>query len=132
MYVLPPNGIKLCGPDQALKLRCGLYGLKQEPRLWNEKWHSVMNLMKFGKLMSDDCVYRRGQVWLLLYVDYITLIGSTDENISSVKTEPKLHLDVKDMDVNDMGILRSFLGVLFLKDRRGVLAFSSTLLFEGT
>lgn len=42
IYVTPPEGIDLCKPYEAVKLRKGLHGLKQRPRLWSDKWGTVM------------------------------------------------------------------------------------------
>ena len=114
VYVTPPNGLDICQHDEVLKLHRGLYGLKQAPRLWHEKWDSVMAAVGFTKLVSDDCVYRRGDVWLLLYVDDIIMIGTSDKAVRDVKTELMPHLDVQ-----DLGTLKSFLGVLFVRDEFG-------------
>ena len=114
VYITAPDGLDLCESDKVLKLRRGLYGLKQAPRLCHDKWQSVMDMMGFDKFVSDECVYRRGTVWLLLYVDDIVVIGSEEKDVSHVKTELKTHLDVK-----DLGTLRSFLGVLFVRDEYG-------------
>lgn len=114
VYIRSPDGLKLCETGQVLKLRRGLYGLKQAPRLWHDKWESVMETMGFKKLLADDCVYRRGDLWMLLYVDDIILMSQDDMLITGVKTELSSHLDVK-----DLGILRCFLGLVFLQDSKG-------------
>ena len=62
VYITALDGILLCNSNHNLKLQRGLYGLKQGPRLWHEKWESVMKEMKFVTLQSDACVYRRGCV----------------------------------------------------------------------
>ena len=41
--------------------------------------------MGVGKLRSDDCVYSRGKVGLLLYVDDIILIGKVSGDFSEIK-----------------------------------------------
>lgn len=78
MYVSPPQGLDLCHTDEVLRLRRGVYGLQQAPRLWHEKWESVMKELGFYRLTSDDCVYRRENASLILYVDDIILMSITD------------------------------------------------------
>lgn len=103
VYIKAPTGLNLCEQGQVLKLHRGLHGLKQAPRLWHDKWESVMKALGFVGLMSDGCVYRRRRVWLLLYVDDILLIGDDEVEVLKVKRELGRHLDVK-----DSGELRSF------------------------
>lgn len=67
--------------------------------------------MGFEGLVSDNCVFRRGDVWLLLYLDDISLMGRNELSIRQVKREIGEHLEVK-----DLGQLRLFLGVVFSND----------------
>ena len=115
IFLKPPDGIEICEKGQVLQLRRGLYGLKQAPRLWQDKWQEVMKIMEFEVLLSDECVYRRKGVSLLLYVDDIIVIGPSERDVSHVKKELGHHLDVK-----DLGVLRSFLGVVFVRDDAGI------------
>ena len=107
IYVKPPKGLQ-CMNEPVMRLQKGLYGLKQSPRLWNQRWCEVMNCMNFRTLISDPCVFVRGNLWLLLYVDDILIIGPELPAIDQVKHELASYLDVK-----DMGQLRSFLGIRF-------------------
>lgn len=61
----------------------------------------------FMKLVSHDSVYRRLDVWLLLYVDDIITIQASGKNLRDVKTEL-----MRFFDVQDLCILKSFLDVL--------------------
>ena len=74
-----------------------------------------MNEMGFAMLLSDECVFRRESVWILIYVGDIILIGPDEKDICAVKKEIRSHVDVK-----DLGVLRSFLGVVFVQDTEGV------------
>ena len=102
VYTTPPIGVQLCGPGEVLKLKKGLYGLKQAQTLWNKKWVDVMTHLKFTSLLSDACAFRRGNSWILLYVDDIIIIGEHNY-IHAIKKELSTHLDVK-----DLGMLRQF------------------------
>ena len=81
VYIQEPKGISLCNPGEILKLKRGLYGLKQAPRLWHNKWLSVMKKLLFKRCIADECLFRRGNIWLLLYVDDILLIGKNREHL---------------------------------------------------
>lgn len=110
IYVTPPDGMKLCKPAKLLKLRKGLYGLKQAPRLWNLKWRELMAELGFQVLLADSCVFYREQVWILVYVDDIIIMGSVESAIDSFKSQLMQRLDIK-----DMGNLTHFLGVSFVR-----------------
>lgn len=68
-----------------------------------------MHMMGVDKLFSDICVYRRGRVWLLLYVDDVVVMSAEKEDVYCFKRDLNEYLDVKDLDT-----LRYLLGVLFL------------------
>ena len=48
---------------QALRLKKGLYGLRQAPRLWYEKWLEVKTRFRLEALLSDKSVFR---IWKML------------------------------------------------------------------
>lgn len=107
-YIEPPEGLRICSQTEVLKLNKGLYGLKQSPCLWNEKWKEVMKLVRFSSLQSDECIFVNGTTWLLIYVDDILIITNDMAEMSRVKS-----LLQKSLDVVDMGELHYFLGVSF-------------------
>ena len=106
VYIDPPSGVDICGANECLKLKKGLYGLKRAPRLWNEKWKTLAKEFGFEALKGDLCLFSNGTGWLLLYVDEILLISTEITAIESTKKRLKSKLDVK-----DMGQLSQFLGV---------------------
>ena len=100
--------------NEVLKLRKGLNGLKQAPELCFNKFKEVMILLGLKPPAADECVFVDDRVWLLLYVDDISIIISSMERISAIKKELKEQLDVK-----DMGPLKFFLGIAFEQDSQG-------------
>lgn len=80
VYVQLPKGIHICKENEVLRLKKGLYGLKQSPRLWHEKWCDVAERLLLEKCKADECLFYRkdnlGGVWLLLYVDDIFISWS--------------------------------------------------------
>lgn len=45
------------GYEQALKLQKGLHGLKQAPRVWNNKYKQVVEAQGFRPTQSDSCLF---------------------------------------------------------------------------
>ena len=115
VFIMPPQGIDLNVPEgHALLLQKGLYGLKQAPRLWFEKWQRIMKEMEGIQMLSDGCLFRIRDVWVLLYVDDVILIGQTTREINNIKDELS-----KRLDMHDFGQLGSILGVQFERDTEG-------------
>ena len=97
-----PEELKRVDPKQlCCRVRKGLYGLKQSPRLWNKTLDSALRQLDFTPLPDDPCIYRRGSgptlVYLAVYVDDLVLAGATSDVISSVKSELSLRFNMKDL-----------------------------------
>ena len=72
------------------RLRCSLYGLKQSPRAWFDRFSSVVQ--EFSMLLStaDHSVFYHhsssGQcIYLVVYVDDIVITGSDQDGIQKLK-----------------------------------------------
>jgi hypothetical protein len=78
-----------------------LYGLKQSPRIWYQKFDTYMLGLDFTRSKSDHYVYFKliGDhiIYLVLYVDSMLLIGNDNENIHDVKTKFSSKFDMKDL-----------------------------------
>ncbi|BES91255.1 Hypothetical protein2 [Nesidiocoris tenuis] len=72
VYIEPPEGTKY---KNVLRLQKALYGLKTSPRCWNKMFHSFMTERGFTRSPSDSCLYRQGNVWLVLWVDDSLIVG---------------------------------------------------------
>lgn len=99
-YIAPGQGKKVC------KLVKSLYGLKQEPKQWHQKFDHVTLECGFKINECDKCVYVKdtdgGYVILCLYVDDMLIIGSNDNMIKSTKNMLKARFDMKDMGLADV------------------------------
>ena len=114
VYVIPPDGSGIeLQSGQALKLKKGLYGRKQAPSLWYEKWSSVMKAIGFKALPADNYLFRYGKVWVLLYVDDVIIMGPERTEVESVKR----HISGK-LDMKDLGPLDQFLGIKFIRTEK--------------
>ena len=114
VYVSAPDGLPICCPTEALKLEKGLCGLKQAPRLWNEKLKTTVRDIGFQSLRSDECVFGKEDIWLLLYVVELGVISASRESLTATKTALSSMLDVK-----DLGPHQHFLGVSFQRETDG-------------
>ena len=75
-----PSGYIAQGENTVCRLRKAIYGLKQSPRAWFEKFSMVISGIKFAHCHSDHSVFVRrtkyGSVILAVYVNDILLTGS--------------------------------------------------------
>jgi len=69
-------------------LKNSLCGLKQSTRMWYEQFDTYMLGISFAKIKIDHCVYLklvgRRLVYLVLYVDYMFLIGNSEDVIQDI------------------------------------------------
>jgi hypothetical protein len=82
------------------KLKMSLYGLKQSPRMWYQKFDTYMLGLGFTRRKEDHYVYFKligdHLIYLFLYVDDMLLIGNDKEIIQDVKTQLFSKFDMKD------------------------------------
>eukprot|EP01018_Ginkgo_biloba_P031655 Gb_34893 [translate_table: standard] len=85
--------------DLVCRLKKSLYGLKQSPRMWYQKFDTHMLGLGFIHNKVDHCIYfkqvRDHFVILLLYVDDILLIGNNKEMIKGVKSQLSCQFEMK-------------------------------------
>ena len=84
-----------CGPDCVMKLKEGLSGVGEAPRLWKNKKRIALDFLEFERCPTDPSVYRHcGDMDLTVHVDGITLTGDYDVVLQTVEAL-KLELQVK-------------------------------------
>ena len=109
----PPGYVK-----KNCKLKKSIYGLKQSPRCWNEKFCEHMRVLKESG--ADPCIFIRENEKkkleiIAVYVDDLILIAETLEEIQHMKDCLSETFKMK-----DMGELRYCLGVNFELDENGI------------
>nr|CCA19288.1 PREDICTED: similar to pol polyprotein putative [Albugo laibachii Nc14] len=66
----------------ALKLKKGLYSLKQSGRLWNMMLHDILKSLGFTQCYTDSCLYIKteadGKTLVGIYVDDVLVTGTSD------------------------------------------------------
>jgi hypothetical protein len=106
--------IKDDDPDYVCKLLMALYGLKQSPRLWQEKLRKVLEKLGFQPLKVDNCVYiNKSGVILVTYVDDMLITGPDINEIDRVKKALK-----EEFEMDDLGPVNYFLGVRIIRNRQ--------------
>ena len=118
IYMRQPEGFVCKGKeDLVCRLRKSLYGLKQSPRMWYQKFDSYVLQHGFSRSNVDHCVYVKRLenvfVILTLYVDDMLLIGNSKELINSVKG-----LLAAQFDMKDLGAANFILGMQITRDRQ--------------
>jgi hypothetical protein len=87
------------------KLKKSMYGLKQSPRMWYQKFDTYMLGLGFIRSKEDHYVYFKliGDylIYLVLYVGDMLLIGNNKEIIQDVKTQLSSKFDMKDLGASN-------------------------------
>ncbi|KAK8937455.1 hypothetical protein KSP39_PZI012258 [Platanthera zijinensis] len=115
----PPGFKEPSRPEHVCHLRKSLYGLKQAPRAWYHRFASFVATIGFSHSKSDHSlfIFRHGHdiTYLLLYVDDIILITSTDalrRHLISVLSA--------EFSMTDLGSLHFFLGIQVTRDNNSL------------
>ncbi|WKA11799.1 hypothetical protein VitviT2T_029262 [Vitis vinifera] len=116
-----PPGLKLSSSnDLVCKLHKSLYGLKQSPRAWFERFTKVIKGEEFSQGQSDHTLFIKrspgGKITVLIvYVDDIIVTENDEEEISRLKTVLS-----KEFEIKDLGTLRYFLGMEVARSSKGI------------
>jgi hypothetical protein len=107
-------------PDHVCLLSKSLYGLRQAPRAWYQRFAGHLQQLGFVSTGSDSSLFvlQRGgdMAWLLLYVDDIVLTASTTSLLQAVIQQ--LH---EEFAMKDLGPLHYFLGIQVQRTADGFL-----------
>ncbi|KAI8435899.1 hypothetical protein MSG28_004091 [Choristoneura fumiferana] len=122
VYIKPPEGVEVSA-GKVLKLQRSLYGLREAPKCWNDRFHNYIVTQGFEQSKYDFCLYYKANVWLLIWVDDILITGKTTE---IKKTIEKLKEEFK---IRDLGEVREYLGIE-IKREHDKLKISQTKLIE--
>ena len=123
IYMKIPDGLSVeggPGPGEdpkrwVVQLLKGLYGIKQGPRIWALKLHSVLTGIGFERTDCDHLVYvyRRDGILIMLpiHVDDLLLASNSREVLQRVKSELGSHFKL-----HDLGPATSILGMKIVRD----------------
>ena len=88
IYMKKPEGFTTKGNKELVcKLKKTMYGLKQSPRMWHQKFDTFIRGLGFTRSKADHCVYFKligdHVIYLVLYVDDMLLVGN-DKKLSRI------------------------------------------------
>jgi hypothetical protein len=115
LYVDPPQGSEIPA-GHVLKLRKSLYGLKQSPRLFNQKLNGFLKAQGLTPSMADPCIYIRNDNGIRLMVSV-----HVDDQLIACNNRAALDQFKKDLNATfeckDQGPIGYFLGINVYRDR---------------
>jgi len=101
------------------KLRKSIYGLKQSPRAWFDRFSSVLKVKGYKQSLSDHTIFvsRRNNLItiIIVYVDDIIVTGNDTNEIDRIKVALNREFEVK-----DLGKLKYFLGMEVARSKDGI------------
>lgn len=121
VFMSPPPGFeKSFEGGKVCKLKKSLYGLKQSPRAWFERFGKVIKHNGYTQSQADHTMFykhsKEGKVAILIvYVDDIVLTGSDHCELEALKK--KL---AEEFEIKDLGALKYFLGMEFARSKEGI------------
>ncbi|XP_058742208.1 uncharacterized mitochondrial protein AtMg00810-like [Vicia villosa] len=118
IYMTPPPGL-FSSSAGVCKLNRSLYGLRQAPRAWFEKFRSTLIGFSFTQSHYDTSLFIHrtdvGIVLLLIYVDDMVITGSDQASIQKLKDQLQAAFHMK-----DLGCLHYFLGLEVHSNSKGI------------
>ena len=104
VFVVPPNPFRNEG--KIWKMKKALYGLKQAPKTWNDHFVDVLLKEDFTQSNVDSCLFIKGDIFALIYVDDILVTTATDQQFEGFK-----NMLIHRWKIHDLGPVRKFLGI---------------------
>ncbi|KAB1200448.1 hypothetical protein CJ030_MR0G007247 [Morella rubra] len=117
---IPLGFCKIGEKDRVCKLKKSLYGLKQSPKAWFDRFAKVVKNQGYQQGQSDHTMFFRQskdgkKTILIVYVDDIILTG---DNIMEMERLKKVL--ATEFEVKDLGQMRYFLGMEVARSKRGI------------
>ncbi|KAI2967818.1 hypothetical protein CBS147482_10946 [Aspergillus niger] len=126
VFMKQPTGYHEGPPDQVCLLKMALYGLRQAAHLWHQTFDETLKRIGFEPLREDPCVYKKGDIWLIIYVDDSAIAGPRKEDLAEVKQ----HLN-KAFGLKEMGEPKVLLGCNVQRDyQAGTISLSQPTYVE--
>jgi len=119
IYMQQPQGYEVKGKEKLVcRLKKSLYGLKHAPRQWYLKFYRFMYGKGYTRCHFDHCVYLKRKkdgnyIILLLYLDYMLVVGSDMREINVLKRKLANSFAMK-----DLGDAKQILGMRISKEKK--------------
>ena len=111
-----------------LKLLCNIYGNKAAGRVWNKYLDKGLREAGFEVSKVDPCLYYKGGVILLVYIDDCILIGIMDAIID--EAVHALRSSKQNFTIEDEGVVGDFLGVRINRNDDGTIMLTQPQLID--
>lgn len=120
VYMDSPPGWEESFRGKVCKLRRSLYGLKQSPRAWFERFTGTVKKYGYLQCQADHTLFTKhsssGSITMLIvYVDDIVLTGNDDKEIQQLKS-----FLAREFEIKDLGNLKYFLGMEVARSKKGI------------
>ncbi|GKC14326.1 zinc finger, CCHC-type containing protein, partial [Tanacetum coccineum] len=120
VYMKQPEGFVM--PSKLVK---SLYGMKQAPKQWHQKFNEVMLSNGFLLNQSDKCVYSKFDgsgkcVIICLYFDDMLIFGTDQNQVDKTKKFLSSKFSMKDMGEADV-----ILGIKIKRENKGIVITQS-------
>jgi hypothetical protein len=129
IYMELPQGIKTVtgsSKDHILKLLKEIYGQKQAGRVWNSFLVDKLTSLSYTSLLIDDCVFFRGDIIFMVYVDDGIFFGNNDvQLLQAIKKIQGLGLNIE-----DQGHPADYVGVSIKKHHNSFYEFTQHTLID--
>ncbi|RVW56445.1 Retrovirus-related Pol polyprotein from transposon RE1 [Vitis vinifera] len=117
---IPPGFEESMAKNQVCKLQKSLYGLKQSPRAWFDRFTKAVLKLGYKQGQADHTLFVKkshaGKMAILIvYVDDIILSGNDMEELQNLKKYLSEEFEVKDLEN-----LKYFLGMEVARSRKGI------------
>jgi hypothetical protein len=109
LYMKIPKGFEIQGGTRAthvLKLIKNLYGQKQAGRVWNKHLHAKLLELGWVQSQADECLYYKGSVLFVVYVDDGILVSPSEMELSK-----ELEILKNKFKISVEGSLSDYVGV---------------------
>jgi hypothetical protein len=129
IYIELPQGIQTKhgnSKEHVLKLEKNIYGQKQAGHVWNSFLVDKLTSIEFTTSLIDDCIFFRGDIIFMVYVDDGIFLGSDDSQLQEVIKEiQNLGFNIEDQDH-----LADYVGVNIKKLKDGSYEFTQQALID--
>jgi len=115
-----PEGFVVRGKkDLVCKLKISLYGLKQSPRMWYQKFDTYILSLGFVRNKVNHFIYSKEEsghfIYVALYVNDMLLIGNNMGAIKKVKKQLCSKFDMKELSATNF-----ILGMEIKRDQESI------------
>jgi hypothetical protein len=116
---VPPGYSKPEMVGKVCRLKKSLYGLKQSPRAWFDRFRRALCAMGYKQCNGDHTIFYKHSgrkiTMLAVYVDDIIITGDDKAKIKCLKGNLSREFEVK-----DLGQLKYFLGIEIVRNPKGI------------